>query len=98
MTAATDKTPGPIELTIGGMTCASCAARVEKRLNRIEGVTATVNYATEQARVTAPAEVGLDDLVAAVAAVGYTPTPPAAPAPRTSSASSASSAEGSAGP
>lgn len=39
------------ELTIGGMTCASCAARVEKKLNRMDGVTATVNYATEKARV-----------------------------------------------
>ena len=40
-----------IELSIGGMTCASCAARIERRLNRIEGVTATVNYATEKAKV-----------------------------------------------
>ncbi|MCL2535675.1 MAG: heavy-metal-associated domain-containing protein, partial [Nocardiaceae bacterium] len=43
---------GTIELAIGGMTCASCAARVEKKLNKIEGVTATVNYATEKAKVT----------------------------------------------
>ena len=43
------------ELRIGGMTCASCAARVEKKLNRLDGVTATVNYATETARVTFPA-------------------------------------------
>jgi cation transport ATPase len=42
-----------IELEIGGMTCASCAARIEKKLNRLDGVTATVNYATEKATVTA---------------------------------------------
>ncbi len=41
-----------VELIIGGMTCASCAARVEKKLNRMDGVTATVNYATEKAKVT----------------------------------------------
>ena len=41
-----------IELDIAGMTCASCAARIEKKLNRHDGVTATVNYATEKATVT----------------------------------------------
>ena len=40
-----------VELAIGGMTCASCATRIEKKLNRIDGVTATVNYATEKAKV-----------------------------------------------
>ena len=40
-----------VELTIGGMTCASCAARIEKKLNRMDGVSASVNYATEKARV-----------------------------------------------
>ncbi len=45
---------GQIELVIGGMTCASCAARVEKRLNKLDGVNATVNYATEKAKVTYP--------------------------------------------
>ncbi|WP_241094640.1 cation transporter, partial [Actinacidiphila bryophytorum] len=40
-----------VELEIGGMTCASCAARIEKKLNRMDGVTATVNYATEKAKV-----------------------------------------------
>lgn len=44
-----------VELVIGGMTCASCAARVEKKLNRMDGVTATVNYATEKAKVVYPA-------------------------------------------
>ena len=43
-----------IELTIGGMTCAACANRIEKKLNRLDGVTATVNYATEKARATVP--------------------------------------------
>jgi len=68
-----------IELKIGGMTCASCAARIEKRLNKLDGVTASVNYATEQARVEAPAEISVDDLIAEVRSVGYTaelPTPP----------------------
>ncbi len=69
-----------VELAIGGMTCASCAARIERRLNKIEGVTASVNYATEKADVRFPASLGTDDLVAAVQAVGYTATLPAPPA------------------
>ncbi|WP_326697561.1 heavy metal translocating P-type ATPase [Streptomyces sp. NBC_01754] len=72
------------ELTIGGMTCASCAARIEKKLNRMDGVTAaTVNYATEKARVRFAAGTTLDDLVATVVRTGYTarPVPRAAPAP-----------------
>ncbi|SCD34738.1 Cu+-exporting ATPase [Streptomyces sp. BpilaLS-43] len=72
------------ELTIGGMTCASCAARVEKKLNRMDGVTAaTVNYATEKARVRFAAGTTLDDLVATVERTGYTaqPVPRAAPSP-----------------
>ncbi|MEU5168510.1 heavy metal translocating P-type ATPase [Streptomyces mutomycini] len=60
------------ELAIGGMTCASCAARVEKKLNRMDGVTATVNYATEKARVSYGAGTTLDDLVATVERTGYT--------------------------
>lgn len=67
-----------VVLTVGGMTCASCAARVEKKLNRIEGVSAAVNYATEQATVSFPDTVRPEDLVAAVEATGYTaalPTP-----------------------
>ena len=43
-----------VRLDITGMTCASCAARIEKRLNKLDGVEATVNYATEQATVTVP--------------------------------------------
>ena len=57
---------GLLELEIGGMTCASCAARIEKRLNKLDGVTATVNYSTEKARVAFPDTVTADDLVAAV--------------------------------
>ncbi|NAZ77666.1 hypothetical protein GTQ99_19950, partial [Kineococcus sp. T13] len=54
----------PVELLIGGMTCASCAARVEKKLNRMPGVEASVNYATEKARVLLPAGADRDALVA----------------------------------
>jgi P-type Cu+ transporter len=64
-----------IDLRIGGMTCASCAARVEKKLNRLDGVTATVNFATETAHVTRPTGVSLDDLVRTVEATGYTAQP-----------------------
>ncbi len=63
---------GQVELSINGMTCASCAARIEKRLNKIEGVTATVNYATEKARVAYADGVVAEDLVAAVEKAGYT--------------------------
>ncbi|PVC87245.1 heavy metal translocating P-type ATPase [Streptomyces sp. CS131] len=72
------------ELMIGGMTCASCAARVEKKLNRMDGVTATVNYATEKARVTFGEGLKLGDLVATVEKTGYTARPvaqPSTPAP-----------------
>ncbi|MFD5938236.1 heavy metal translocating P-type ATPase [Streptomyces griseus] len=67
------------ELMIGGMTCASCAARVEKKLNRMDGVTATVNYATEKARVTFGEGLELGDLVATVEKTGYTARPVARP-------------------
>ncbi|CAN5506990.1 heavy metal translocating P-type ATPase [soil metagenome] len=62
---------GSVDLLIGGMTCASCANRVEKKLNKMDGVTATVNYATEKARVSYPAGVSPDDLVAVVEKTGY---------------------------
>ena len=61
-----------IELAIGGMTCASCANRVERKLNKLDGVQADVNYATEKARVRAPAGVDPAVLVAQVEAAGYT--------------------------
>jgi Cu+-exporting ATPase len=60
-----------IRLDLEGMHCASCAARIEKQLNRIDGVEATVNLATEQATVRCPPEIGVHDLVAAVDAAGY---------------------------
>jgi Cu+-exporting ATPase len=69
-----------IELAIGGMTCASCAARIEKKLNRIDGVRATVNYATEKAKIAYPDGVTPQDLIATVEKTGYTaelPPPPA---------------------
>ncbi|HEV7934594.1 MAG TPA: heavy metal translocating P-type ATPase [Actinomadura sp.] len=80
---ASGDTSGQIELAIGGMTCASCAARIERRLNKIEGVTATVNYATEKARVDFPGDVSPEDLIASVEKAGYTaelPEPPEDPA------------------
>ena len=68
-----------IELEIGGMTCAACANRIEKKLNRIDGVTATVNYATEKARATVPAGLTADDLIAVVEKTGYTAVRPHQP-------------------
>ncbi|MFJ3217506.1 heavy metal translocating P-type ATPase [Kitasatospora sp. NPDC086801] len=73
-----------VELSIGGMTCASCAARIEKKLNRMDGVSASVNYATEKAKVAFDAGVDVADLIATVEATGYTaalPKPPAAEGP-----------------
>jgi Cu+-exporting ATPase len=75
-----------VELTIGGMTCASCAARVEKKLNRMEGVSATVNYATEKARVSYPGGIQVADLIATVVKTGYTAEEPPAPEPGPSDA------------
>ncbi|HZK36352.1 MAG TPA: heavy metal translocating P-type ATPase, partial [Aeromicrobium sp.] len=59
------------QLQIGGMTCTSCAARVEKKLNKLDGVTATVNYATEKATVEADEHVSVEDLIATVKKTGY---------------------------
>ena len=73
MSTSTPPTGGPdIELEIGGMTCASCANRIEKKLNKLDGVSATVNYATEKAKVTVP--IGYDPalLIAEVEKTGYT--------------------------
>lgn len=92
MTLATTTPPnGHVELQIVGMTCASCAARVEKKLNKIEGVTATVNYATEKARVDYVGEVSPEDLVATVAQAGYTAH--LAKAPSSSKGGSSTTAE-----
>ncbi|GAB3034087.1 carbonate dehydratase [Nocardioides flavus (ex Wang et al. 2016)] len=72
-------TPGQlsdIELAIGGMTCASCAARIEKKLNKLDGVSATVNYATEKAKVSYPPHLTPADLLAVVEATGYSAIAP----------------------
>ncbi len=76
---AAAETAQSIELAIGGMTCASCAARVEKKLNRMDGVTATVNYATEKAKVSYAGDLTPQDLVATVEATGYTAALPQQP-------------------
>ncbi|MGW2567064.1 heavy metal translocating P-type ATPase [Streptomyces sp. NPDC001537] len=91
MSSTTTQTPARIrtaadasevELLIGGMTCASCAARVEKKLNRMDGVTATVNFATEKAKVTYPAGIQVADLIATVVKTGYTAEEPLPPQPK----------------
>jgi P-type Cu+ transporter len=64
------------ELVIGGMTCASCATRIEKKLNKLDGVTATVNLATETASVDFPATITVQDLIAVVEQAGYTAAAP----------------------
>lgn len=88
-TAAVD-----VELTIGGMTCASCAARIEKKLNRMDGVEATVNYATEKAKVSYRGEaVSVGDLIATVEATGYTAAEPPPPRPAGGEVSSRSAEE-----
>jgi Cu+-exporting ATPase len=71
-TVADDAPRSRVELSIGGMTCASCAARIEKKLNRLDGVEATVNYATERASVSYAPGLGIDDLIATVERTGYT--------------------------
>ena len=81
-----------VNLSIGGMTCASCVARVEKKLNKLDGVSASVNLATESARITAPSAVSVDDLLATVARAGYTGALLDAASPEKSSTSEASPA------
>ncbi|SJN20656.1 Lead, cadmium, zinc and mercury transporting ATPase; Copper-translocating P-type ATPase [Microbacterium esteraromaticum] len=68
-----------INLEIGGMTCASCAMRIEKKLNKIDGVTATVNYATEKAQVAIAGDVDAARLITEVENAGYTAVVPKAP-------------------
>ncbi|MFF3221305.1 heavy metal translocating P-type ATPase [Nocardia suismassiliense] len=84
MTTATQPPgTGQVELVIGGMTCASCANRIEKKLNKLDGVTATVNYATEKARVDVTGDVSPAELIATVEQAGYSatlPPPKSAPA------------------
>ncbi len=92
----TDTEPAPaseVELSIGGMTCASCAARIEKKLNRMDGVTATVNFATEKAKVSYPADIEVADLIATVEKTGYTAEEPPPPASATADESEGETAE-----
>lgn len=77
-----------VELAVGGMTCASCSARIEKKLNRVEGVTASVNLATEKAKVSYGEGVEVAQLIATVEKLGYSaqeivPAPPEQEAPVT---------------
>ncbi|WP_280639572.1 heavy metal translocating P-type ATPase [Mycolicibacterium farcinogenes] len=69
---------GHVVLEIGGMTCASCAGRIERKLNNLDGVTATVNFATEKATVDVAGEVTPQELIEAVETAGYTAQLPAA--------------------
>jgi P-type Cu+ transporter len=64
-----------VDLAVGGMTCASCAARITKRLNKIDGIDANVNYATEQATVTNSGNTTTEELIAAIESIGYKATP-----------------------
>jgi Cu+-exporting ATPase len=75
MTTTTDR----LELQIEGMTCASCANRIVRKLNKLDGVTATVNYATEKAAVTVAPDVTRQQLVDAVVAAGYGVVDPEGP-------------------
>ncbi|GGX33522.1 cation-translocating P-type ATPase [Streptomyces albulus] len=73
--AAATPAPGADRLTtlaIGGMSCAACVGRVERKLGRLDGVTASVNLATERARISHPASLSVDDLIATVEAAGFT--------------------------
>ena len=71
MASVSEVGPAGVDLDIQGMTCASCAARIEKRLNRLDGVTATVNYATERAHAEVGPGVEVDALIAEVQRTGY---------------------------
>ncbi|MCX5387895.1 cation-translocating P-type ATPase [Streptomyces sp. NBC_00083] len=92
-TPGTSQAAAAVELAIGGMTCASCAARIEKKLNRMDGVEATVNYATEKAKVTFTEDVSVAQLIATVEATGYTAEEPA-PVRTASAAPTAHGTEG----
>ncbi|HSG14543.1 MAG TPA: heavy metal-associated domain-containing protein, partial [Gaiellaceae bacterium] len=73
MTAVEPETKGlkEVRLDLEGMTCASCVRRIERKLNKLDGVEASVNFATEQATVQCDPSVTVDDLVSAVEAAGY---------------------------
>ena len=70
-----------VELALEGMTCAACANRIERKLNKLDGVSATVNYATEKASVQFPDNLRVDDLVSTVRAAGYEAEEPTPEAP-----------------
>ncbi|MEV0054954.1 heavy metal translocating P-type ATPase [Saccharopolyspora shandongensis] len=72
----TPHTTSELELSISGMTCASCAARIERKLNKLDGVSATVNYATEKAKISVPEGIDPQQLIAVVEAAGYGATLP----------------------
>ena len=76
MTGTSTAVGAPVELVVGGMSCAACAARIEKRLNLLDGVAASVNYATERAYITATGGRDVSELVTAVEAAGYTAAVP----------------------
>ncbi len=82
MSTTTKSTPAPsttrtehVDLAISGMTCASCSARIERKLNKLDGVEASVNLATERASVTFPSALSVTDIVATVEKTGYGATP-----------------------
>jgi len=75
MSTRTGNQPTTVELAVGGMTCASCAARVEKKLNKLPGVVATVNYSTEKATIQLPENLTVTDAIATIEATGYTAAP-----------------------
>ncbi|MEV0219542.1 heavy metal translocating P-type ATPase [Streptomyces sp. NPDC050704] len=92
---AQDESPVTTDLMVGGMTCAACVGRVEKKLGRVEGVTATVNLATGRARISHPAAVTSQELISTVEKAGYTAElPPAAPENQEASGESPEAAAG----
>ncbi|MFC3849363.1 heavy metal translocating P-type ATPase [Corynebacterium hansenii] len=97
MSTPTDVQGRELDLDITGMTCASCANRIERKLNKLDGVTAAVNYATERAHVTVPADYDPQQLLDTVDAAGYSatlPPPPRAAADEGAGADEASSSDG----
>lgn len=78
MSTRDDLDTATVDLAIGGMTCAACANRIERKLNKLDGVSASVNYATEKARVTAPVGIDPADLIAEVENAGYSASLPVA--------------------
>ncbi|MEZ5118258.1 MAG: heavy metal translocating P-type ATPase [Candidatus Nanopelagicales bacterium] len=82
-----------VDLAVIGMTCSSCANRIERKLNKMDGVTATVNYATETASVQFAPTVTLEDLLKTVHDTGYEALPPAPPEPETTDTDERSAAE-----